>query len=537
MSEKVTIIIGAGPAGLTAAYELLLKTDITPIIFETTDEIGGISKTVNYKGNRMDIGGHRFFSKSEKVTKWWLNVLPLQTKPAIDDIELGRPMHKTDIYISKKVIDPELMDNVMLVRERLSRIFFLRKFFSYPISMKLDTFVNLGLTKVIKTGISYIKASFIQIKPEKTLEDFFINRFGKELYNTFFKDYTEKVWGIACNRIKPEWGAQRIKGLSILSAVRHALKSIFTRNNSLSQKNVETSLIEQFMYPKFGPGQLWEKVAEDIIQEGGKIYKLHTVEKLEWEQNKITGVWVRNQITNELKLHFADHVISTMPIKDLIKSMGENVPTDVSLVASGLVYRDFITVGLLLKKMKIKNETSHKSINDIVPDNWIYIQERDVKVGRLQIFNNWSPYMVKDRNTVWLGLEYFCNEGDELWEQPHDQFASFAIEEMEKIGLIERDEVLDSTVIKIPKAYPAYFGSYDQLDLIRNFVNQIDNLYLVGRNGMHRYNNMDHSMLTAMAAVNNIVYGKTNKNNIWAIKVAVAFVFLIPKTQYKKRVG
>src|SRR4030042_4916888 len=254
MSKKTSIIIGAGPAGLTAAYELLDKTDIKPVIYEMSGDIGGISKTINYKGNRIDIGGHRFFSKSGRVMRWWQNILPLQGAPSKDDIILER-----DIPLAQRGPDPRKIDRVMLVRSRLSRIFFLRRFFNYPISLNFNTFLNLGLVRVVKIFLSYVKIRLFPIKNEKSLEDFFINRFGKELYFTFFSDYTEKVWGVPCSKIKPEWGAQRIKGLSITKAILHAMQSIRSKNSSITQKNIETSLIEQFMYPKFGPGQLWEE--------------------------------------------------------------------------------------------------------------------------------------------------------------------------------------------------------------------------------------------------------------------------------------
>lgn len=513
MSREKAIIIGAGPAGLTAAYELLEKTNITPIIFERSSDIGGISKTVNYKGNRIDIGGHRFFSKSQRVMNFWQNVLPLQGEPSRDDIILNRNTFLSD---DKDAPDPEKEDNVMLIRGRLSRIFFLRKFFSYPISLNIETFKNLGFIRIIRIGFSYLASRMFKIKPENSLEDFFINRFGKELYNTFFKDYTKKVWGISCNKIKPEWGAQRIKGLSISKAIVHALKNIFQRDDSIDQEKTETSLIEQFMYPKFGPGQLWEELAKKIRGMGGEIHLNCEVVGLTSNEKNIHTALIQHQENNEINKEKAEYFISTMPVKDLINSIN-NVPDKVMEIANGLIYRDFITVGLLLTKLKIKNKTKYKTINNIVPDNWIYIQEREVKVGRLQIFNNWSPYMVEDDSNVWIGLEYFCNEGDDLWKMADETFTKFAISELAKIAMIDENDVLDATVIRMPKTYPAYFGSYDRFDEIRNFVDEIDNLFLVGRNGMHRYNNMDHSMLTAMTAVEDIIHNVKNKDNIWNV--------------------
>lgn len=516
MEQKIAIIIGAGPAGLTAAYELLDKTDIKPIICEMTDDIGGISKTINYKGNRIDIGGHRFFSKSERVMKWWKNILPLQGAPSRDDIMPGR-----NILLDKEASapDPEKTDRVMLVRDRLSRIFFLRKFFDYPISLNRNTFLNLGLKRIIKFGLSYVKTRLLPIKAEKSLEDFFINRFGKEIYLTFFKDYTEKVWGIPCDRIRPEWGAQRIKGLSITKAILHAVKNSLNKDFSIAQKDVETSLIGRFMYPKFGPGQMWEEVARIIKEKSGEIYLNHRLIGLKYKDYKIVGAIVRNDITGVVKTLEGDYFFSTMPVKDLIRALGESLPPKVKEVAEKLTYRDFITVGLLLKKLKIRNETNVKTINNIIPDNWIYIQERDVRLGRLQIFNNWSPYMVKDENTVWMGLEYFCNEGDVLWTKTDDDLVKFAIDELSKIDIAEEEDVLDSIVVRMPKTYPAYFGSYEHFHVIRNFIDKFENLFLIGRNGMHRYNNMDHSMLTAMTSVENICNNVTSKDNIWAVNV------------------
>jgi protoporphyrinogen oxidase len=514
MNQQTAIIIGAGPAGLTAAYELLEKSDIRPVIIEMSADIGGISKTVNYKGNRIDIGGHRFFSKSDRVMEWWQNILPLQGKPARDDRILKR-----DVAVSKdqNAPDPEKENLVMLIRNRISRIFFLRSFFDYPISLKPNTFKNLGIARTFIIGMSYLKARLFPIKNEKSLEDFLINRFGKSLYLLFFKDYTEKVWGVPCSEIKPEWGAQRIKGLSVSKALLHAIKSSFSKDSSIGQKKTETSLIEQFIYPKLGPGQLWEEVARQIEAKGGKIIRKCKVVDIYISDGIVRNVSFINSETKSISNHSCDFLISTMPVQELINAMKPEAPEPVKEVAKGLIYRDFITVGVLLKKMKIANTTKIKTINNIVPDNWIYIQERDVKLGRLQIFNNWSPYMVNDANNIWIGLEYFCNEGDELWSKSDDEFAKFAIDELSKIDIIKKEDVLDSTVIRMPKTYPAYFGTYDDFHIIRNFTDKIENLFLIGRNGMHKYNNADHSMLTAMAAVENITTGVKSKENIWKV--------------------
>ncbi|MGZ7160037.1 MAG: NAD(P)/FAD-dependent oxidoreductase [Methanobacterium sp.] len=526
MSQKIAIIIGAGPAGLTAAYELLDKTDIKPFIYEMSGEIGGISKTVNYKGNRIDIGGHRFFSKNDRVMEWWQNIMPLQGAPAKDDSLLGREIPlKNECYKrelgqteAKKIDapDPEKEDKVMLNRGRLSRIFFLRKFFNYPVTLNSSTMMNLGALRMLKIGLSYVKISVSPIKEEKSLEDFFINRFGRELYLTFFKDYTEKLWGVPCNEIQPDFGAQRVKGLSISKVITHALKSNFSKDSSIEQKKVETSLIEQFMYPKLGPGQMWEEVAKIIIENGGEIHFNQEVVGIETHGENIKQIKIKEQSTGEIKTISGDYFFSTMPVKDLIIAM-ENVPDEIQDIAKGLMYRDFITVGLLLNQLKIKNETKQRTVNDLVPDNWIYIQERDVKLGRLQIFNNWSPYLIKDDTKAWIGLEYFCNEGDELWNAPDGEFTSFAIDELAKIDIINKEDVLDKVVIRVKKTYPAYFGTYENFDNIRSFTDGFSNLFLIGRNGMHRYNNMDHSMLTAMTAIENIMGNVKSKDNIWSI--------------------
>lgn len=501
MRQKTAIIIGAGPAGLTVAYELLDKTDIKPIIFEMTNDIGGISKTINYKGNRIDIGGHRFFSKSDRVMQWWQNILPLQTA------------------LSRNGGDPEKADKVMLIRNRLSRIFFLRKFFNYPVSPNMNTITNLGFIRMLKIGLSYLQIRLFPIKEEKSLEDFFINRFGSELYLTFFKDYTEKVWGVKCNQIKPEWGIQRVKGLSVTKALTHALGQFLLKNSLLEQKKIETSLIEQFMYPKFGSGQMWETVARMVEEKGGKIFKRHKVAGIKYEGNRITEVQVRDENNNELKSQTSDYFFSTMPVKELINCFENKIPHDVHEIANGLAYRDLITVGLLLKKLKIKNETKIKTFNNLIPDNWIYIQERDVKVGRIQIFNNWSPYMVQNPENVWIGLEYFCSEGSSLWNMPDGDFIKFAINELSKIDIIEKDDVIDSTIIRVKNTYPVYCGTYDRFSVVRSFTDKFENLFLIGRNGMHRYNNQDHSMLSAMIAVENIINEIKTKDNIWNINI------------------
>ena len=522
MKRKTAIIIGAGPAGLTAAYELLQKTDIRPVILEQTDHIGGISSTFNHHGNRMDMGGHRFFSKSDRVMKWWQEILPLQGFPSQDDILLGRdkPLSKAE-----GAPDPERSDKVMLLRDRFSRIYYLRKFFDYPVKINATTLNNLGVIRIFRSGLSYLKARAFPIRNEKSLEDFMINRFGRDLYNTFFRDYTEKVWGVPPTQIQPDWGAQRIKGISISKIIAQALRSAFRgKERSLSQKETETSLIEQFIYPKFGPGQLWEEVADRITAKGGDI-RLHSkVSAMEYGENRITAVEATDTETGAKTTIPADYFFSSMPVRELIRAAGDAAARNVREVAEGLVYRDFMTVGLLVKKLAIRNTSKIRTVAGIVPDLWIYIQEADVRFGRLQIFNNWSPYMVRDlEHTVWLGLEYFCNEGDDLWTMEDGAFMEMAAGELAKIGIISPDDVLDSCLVRVPKAYPAYFGTYKRFDEIRRFTDRHENLFLIGRNGQHRYNNMDHSMLTAMTAVDNIIAGITTKDNIWDVNTDEAY--------------
>ncbi len=513
MSQETAIIIGAGPAGLTAAFELLERTEIKPIVIEKSEHMGGISRTINYKGNRIDIGGHRFFSKSDRVMDWWLKRIPV-----VEDLDAQRTtnLHEspsTDAAFSEQ--DPGKEDLVMLVRQRKSRIYFLGRFFDYPISLSPRTLSGLGFKRAVRIGFSYMRSSLFPIKEEKSLEDFFINRFGRELYLTFFKSYTEKVWGVPCSEISAEWGAQRIKGLSIGKAIVHFMKQLFKKDTDISQEGTETSLIEQFLYPKYGPGQMWEKVAEEIRAKGGEILAGLKVDKIHVDGNIVTFVEATDKESGEKRVFEGKHFFSTMAIKDLVRVMDATVPPEIMEINEGLLYRDFITVGLLLKRLKIGWEDG----GELIKDNWIYIQEPDVHIGRMQIFNNWSPYMVADPEKVWIGLEYFCYETDDIWKKSDEDMIRFAVDEAHKINLIEKADVLDGTVLRMPKTYPAYFGTYDRFEEQRSFLDQFENLYLVGRNGMHRYNNQDHSMLTAMTAVDNIVSGRKDKSNIWSVNI------------------
>ena len=507
MEKKKAIIIGAGPAGLTAAYTLLKETAVHPVIFEETDCIGGISRTAVYKNNRIDIGGHRFFSKSDRIRELWTELMPIQGAPALDDKLLG-----IDKPLMAGGPDPETEDIVMLVRNRVSRIFYLRKFFDYPISLLPQTFINLGFARTMRAAFGYLHAA-VKKREETSLEDFYINRFGKPLYEMFFENYTQKVWGIHPSRISSEWGAQRIKGLSLSKAIAAFLLKPFRRDS----RRQETSLIEQYVYPKKGPGQYWEHMAHKIVEMGGEICLNAKVTGVDLGSGVVNAVDVEDD-AGETHTHRADFFFSSMPVKDLVAAMGKTVPGDVRRIARGLPYRDFITVGLLLKKLELPNRTKIKTINDIVPDCWIYIQEKDIKIGRLQIFNNWSPYMVdRPHETVWIGLEYFCTEGDGMWNMPADDFIQFAIDELAGIGVIDRADVMDSTHLRVKKAYPAYFGTYREFDAVRRYLDRIGNLYCIGRNGQHRYNNMDHSMMTAIEAVRHVKTGETDKTAIWEI--------------------
>ena len=507
MKEKA-LIIGAGPAGLTAAYELLTKTDnIEVVVFEESGCFGGISKTVEYKGNRMDMGGHRFFSKVPEVNEWWEKMLPMQGEPAYDDILLNR-----SIPLSAGGPDPENSDYVMLTRHRVSRILFDSKFYDYPVSLKPETFKNMGFINTIQVGLSYL-VSLVHKLPEDNLENFYINRFGRKLYSMFFEYYTENLWGRHPREIDASWGAQRVKGLSITAVLKDVFGRVFKKKN----RKVETSLIEEFKYPKLGPGQLWDVTAEKIRELGGTIIKNAKVTKLhKSEENIITAVTYEKDGKEEIME--GDYVISSMPVKDLVLGMND-VPREMERIAKGLPYRDYMTLGVLVSKFNLENLTHIKTVGNIVPDCWVYVQDRSVRMGRFQIYNNWSPYMVKDlEHTVWIGLEYFTNEGDEFWNMSEEEFSALGISEMQKLGLIDSGEVvLETHMEKVKKAYPAYFDTYDEIDRLIDYLKTIDNLYCVGRNGQHRYNNIDHSMMTSFETVKNILSGKKDKSNIWNV--------------------
>lgn len=506
---KKAVIIGAGPAGITAAFELLDKSnEYEVVILEETGEIGGISKTVCYKGNRMDIGGHRFFSKDERVTSWWNRMMPIQGAPAYDDKVLGREKN-----LKEGGPDPEKEDRVMLVRNRVSRIYYNKKFFDYPISMKPETFINMGFFTTVRAGFSYL-AACIHKKSETSLENFYINRFGRVLYSMFFEGYTEKLWGRHPRDISADWGAQRTKGLSVMAVIKDMFSKLIPGKKN---RKVETSLIEEFIYPKLGPGQLWETAAGEVESKGGIIMRGCRVTGMRTNaKDKVTTViYEQDGVKKEME---ADIFISSMPVKDLVEGMND-VPADYRRIASGLPYRDFVTVGLLVERLNLKNRTKLKTLHDIVPDCWIYVQDTGVKLGRIQIFNNWSPYMVeKPEETVWIGLEYFCKEGDSFWNMSEEECVSYAVGELVRMGVLpDRKAVKDSHRERVKKAYPAYFDTYDEIDRLIMYLNQFENLYCIGRNGQHRYNNMDHSMATAFEAVGNIISGKRDKTDIWNV--------------------
>ena len=525
MAERQSVvIIGGGPAGLTAAWELVKNGgaqhyDVT--VLEATREFGGIARTVKHNGNRMDIGGHRFFSKDDRIMDWWKNILPLQGAPAYDDKKLSR--HHD---LEPGGPDPEKTDRVMLKRHRVSRIFWNHHFLDYPISLSWNTLKAMGFRLTIVAGFSYLK-SLIHKLPEGNLENFYINRFGRKLYSMFFAGYTEKVWGRAPSEISSDWGAQRVKGLSIVSVLKNAVQKLLPRKRDRHQ--VETSLIEEFWYPKLGPGQLWETVEGQCRENGAKVITDARVVEVEQQDRHISGVVYQDSAGNRSHLH-ADQLISSMPIKDLVNALsasGGPVPPETLHIANGLPYRDFVTVGLLVRHLGIHNTTDIPTLGNppIVPDCWIYVQDPGYKVGRLQIFNNWSPYLVKDvEHTVWIGLEYFCQEGDDFWNLSDEQATAFAVKELTRMRVITGpDDVLDSHRERVPKAYPSYFDTYPQMPKLVKWLNTFGNLYCVGRNGQHHYNNQDHSMATAIEAVGNIESGRADKHNVWNVNTEKSY--------------
>ena len=461
--------------------------DVT--VLEQSQAIGGISRTVAHNGNRMDIGGHRFFTKEDRVNRWWADRMPLQGAASFDDKLLGR-----ESRLVPGGPDPEEADRVVLIRHRVSRIYYDHTFFNYPVSLNGPTLKALGFARTMKVGFSYLGAQIHKL-PETSLENFYVNRFGRKLYSMFFEGYTEKLWGRHPSVTSADWGSQRVKGISIAAVLKDAIHKATGRKDA---KNTETSLIEEFSYPKFGPGQLWEEAASEVEATGGRVLKGKGAIHLTVDgAGKVTSVECADGSS-----YPCDVCMSTMPLKDLAAAM-DNVPADVAAVAEGLPYRDFVTVGLLVPRLELKNETDIRTLGNIVPDNWIYVQDTGVKLGRIQVFNNWSPYLVADpEHTVWVGLEYFCAEGDDFWNMPDEERVPFAKNELVKMGVLSGGtELLDSHVELVKKAYPAYFDTYDKIDQLIAWLDTHPNLFCMGRNGQHRYNNMDHSMMAAFYAV------------------------------------
>ena len=529
MTDKQSVvIIGGGPAGLTAAWELIKdggadRYDVT--VLEETHEFGGISRTVKHNGNRMDIGGHRFFSKDDRIMDWWKNTLPLQGAPSYDDKKLNR-----EHDMEPGGPDPEVEDKVMLKRHRVSRIYWNKHFLDYPISLSAGTLKAMGFKLTMVAGFSYLK-SMVHKLPEDNLENFYINRFGRKLYSMFFEGYTEKLWGRHPSEISADWGAQRVKGLSIMGVLKNAFQKLLPKKRDNSE--VETSLIEEFWYPKYGPGQLWETVESNCENAGVKVVTDAKVIEVRQQNGHISSVVTEAADGTRTEWN-ADQFISSMPVKDLVEAIdaagvdteaaatgSKAAPEAVTEVAEGLPYRDFVTVGLLVNHLKLENTTDIPTLGNppIVPDCWIYVQDPGYKVGRIQVVNNWSPYLVKNvDDTVWIGLEYFCEEGDTFWNMSEEDAVKFAISELMRMGVIEKPEdVLDSHRERVKKAYPAYFDTYDRIDEVIDYLDGFGNLYCVGRNGQHRYNNMDHSMATAIEAVDNIKSGKATKENVWSV--------------------
>ena len=453
-----TIIFGAGPAGLAGAHKLV-KNNKSVIIFEKEKQVGGISKTVNFKGYRFDLGGHRFFTKNKEVNQLWQETL-------------GRDF---------------------LVRPRLSRIFYKNKFFDYPVK-PLNALRGLGFFESMLIGFDFLKTQIFPSKEEKNFEQWVSNRFGKRLFNHFFKSYTEKVWGIPCEEIQAEWAAQRIKGLSLLSTLKNAILP--------DKKGKIKTLVEEFRYPKFGPGMMYEKMAENISKMGGKVSKEQEIIEIVCEKNVIEKVVVKNR-EGQKEEYQAEYFLSSMPITKLVQIISPAPPKKVLEASINLNYRSFLTVSVILNTKKS------------FPDTWIYVHSPEVKMGRIQNFKNWSPFMVPDQNKTTLGLEYFCSEGDELWKMEDKELLKLGMRELEKIGLGQKNDFVSGFVARVPKAYPVYDQNYPKnIEIIKEYLAGIKNLQPIGRYGMFKYNNMDHSILTGLYAAENIL-GKTH--NIWEV--------------------
>jgi protoporphyrinogen oxidase len=452
------VVIGAGPAGLTAAY-LLAKAGTKVTVLESDEVVGGISRTAQYKGYRFDIGGHRFFTKVTPVEALW----------------------------------HEILGNEFISVPRLSRIHYGGKYFDYPLKAK-NALSGLGIWNAVLIVLSYMWSHLRPYPVEENLEQWVSNRFGKRLYRIFFKTYTEKVWGIPCTEIRAEWAAQRIQGLSLAKAILSAA-SLNRRSETIK------TLINEFQYPRLGPGQMWETARDRIVERGGEVLMRHEVRSIETRNGRVVAVRAQTAV-GERRIE-ADHVITTMPIRHLVRALDPQPPNDIVAAAEGLNYRDFLTVALMLEQ------------EDVFPDNWIYIHTPGVRVGRIQNFNNWSKAMVPDAGRTCLGMEYFCFEGDGLWTSPDAELIALATKELGELGLADPTKVVDGTVVRMPKAYPVYDATYSaHLAKVREGIDPISNLHTVGRNGMHKYNNQDHSMLTAMMAVANM---RGAAHDVWSV--------------------
>lgn len=452
------VVIGAGPSGLTAAY-LLARAGHPVTVLEGDDTVGGISRTAQYRGFRFDIGGHRFFTKIEPVQALW------------------------DEWLGEEFISVP----------RLSRIHYDGKYFDYPLKA-WNALSGLGVVNAVRIVLSYLKAHYRPSPIEENFEQWVTNRFGKRLYHIFFKTYTEKVWGIPCTEIRAEWAAQRIQGLSLARAILNAA-SIQRRSGAIK------SLINEFRYPRLGPGQMWEACRDRVERLGGRVLLRHRVTTLSTSNGRVTGV--RAETPDGPRSFPAEHVISTTDLRSLVRALEPSAPVEVRQAAEGLRYRDFLVVALILDRERL------------FPDNWIYIHTPGVSVGRIQNFNNWSAAMVPEPGRTCLGMEYFCFQGDGLWESSDADLIALASKELEHLGLAPASLVRDGTVIRMPKAYPIYDGEYrGHLDRVREWIDPIANLHTVGRNGMHKYNNQDHSMLTAMMAVWNM---QGASHDIWSV--------------------
>ena len=518
MKEQVAIIIGAGPAGLTAAYELATRTNIKPIVLEQSQTVGGLSRSIDFQGNKLDIGGHRFFSKSERVLDWWFQFLPVEnTGVEQHDITYRNATHTVDVTGNRT--STESADDVMLVRKRRSRIYSLRKFFDYPLKPTLTNLKKLGFARACKVLSTLAFRRLFPIRPVENLEHFLINQFGDEIYKVFFKDHTAKVWGRQCSEISASWGAQRIKALDISGE----LGKWFNRLLSSDEPELEMNLLmEQFFYPKFGPGQMWDIVADVVRSKGGEIKFGMKVEQLDIEAGRAVSVVCSDSTEAKRLTYLGNYFFTSMPVRSTIRSISPAAPGGVKSVAEGLEYRDLVLVGLVVETMKVGDERADGS--RMIDDNWVYVQDPAAQVGRLQVYNNWSPYMVAGENKVFLGLEYFCDRSDPLWQLDDSDIIDKAADELALIGLIDRGAVIDGAAYRISKTYPAYTGTYKRFGEVVEYLQSIENLFPVGRNGMHKYNNQDHAMLTAMISVDNIIEGRTDKSNIWDVNTEQDYI-------------